>query len=490
MTPPGPGERAPRTSSLPRLRHGLASHPGRRRLINEDAAAVDARRGLFVVCDGIGGQPSGEAASNLACRALGHWLSRRIRRRRALDPASLQALLTEGVARISAEMHRLAHGRPGLGGMGCTLVAALVDARSVFVVHAGDSRAYLLRGGALRPLTRDHTRMVARSLVAARLRPGVDGEDGEDGERRLLLEYVGSSRPLRPEVRAVPLRPGDRLLLCTDGLSDPLDDAAVAAVLRAEPDPAAASVALVDAANRAGGPDNVTAVVVDYAGPRPVTDADRRGPPRTPERPPAGVTARFHKALLAVEEELGALAADARAVRTPDPLAALAAARSALGETLYRERLEFDGSLADRPAAGFHASRADPAGPWRRAHEARVDDLAPALELVTAGSVRLSPLLPGDDTAELYRRLWRQWRGVERRYFEAFAPAAQGTPGAPAGAADPEAAVVLTGHMFQAVRAMRELLFFLPLFMREGGPSGGGPDAVGGPPGEGVGVRG
>ena len=442
---------------MPALRHGLASDAGRRRIANEDAAAVDARRGLFVVCDGIGGQPSGEAASNLACRALGHWLNRRIRRLRELDQRALKQLLIEGTTEVSTEMRRLSRDQPALGGMGCTLVATLIDARVAFVVHAGDSRAYLLRGDELRPLTADHTRMIERRRV-----PG--SHEDEEGERRLLIEYIGSTKPLCPDAAVVPLEPGDRLLLCTDGLSDPLDDGAIAAVLLAEEDPGAASAALVDAANEAGGPDNVTAVVIDYAGPRPVAEADFRPPARTRERPPAGVTARFHEALLAIEEDLGRLAADSMAVLHPDPLSALAAARAAMGEGLYRQRLEADDALAERPAAAFHAARADPDGGWRRAYQRRLDTLAPPLELVTAGSVRLSTLLPGDDTAELYRRLWHQWRSVERRYFHAY------RPGAPEPGIDPAIAEMLTRHMHQGVRTMRELLLFLPQFLREGAP--------------------
>ncbi|BAM05241.1 PP2C family protein-serine/threonine phosphatase [Phycisphaera mikurensis] len=447
-------------SHLPVLRHGLASDAGRRRLCNEDAAVADARRGLFVACDGIGGQAAGEAASNLCCRAIGHRLSRRLRGRRSLDPRTLKQLLIETAVETSDQLHRLAAPLPALAGMGCTLVAALVDARSAYVLHAGDSRAYLLRERTLRPLTRDHTRTVPRRSV-----PGGGGggpsyaAGGGEGERRLLLEYLGSTKTLAPDASIVPLEAGDRLLLCTDGLTDPVGDAKIEHLLGGRLDPGGAAASLVDAANAAGGPDNVTAVVIDYGGARPVVPADRVRGERTPIRQPDGLTGRFHAALLAVEAALEAHARDAAALAAAPPLSRLSAARRCLGESWYRGVIERDDPTVDRPAAAFHAARADPGGAWRRDHATRLEALAPMLELITGGSVRLSPLLPGDETAEVYRRLWHQWREVERRYFLAFAGDAADAP-------DAEVAAMLTRHMADAVRTMRELLVFLPQFLR------------------------
>ena len=347
--------------------------------------------------------------------------------------------------------------------MGCTLVAALVDARAAFLVHAGDSRAYLFRDGSLRRLTNDHVRRIPRRAV-----PGREEED--DGERRLLVQYLGSRKPLEPDASVLALRTGDRLLLCTDGLTDPLGDDRLAALLADHPDPGAATAALVAAANAGGGPDNVTALVVDYAGARPLRAADRRPPTRTAEQNPEGVATRFHEALLAVEAPLEALAADAAAVLHADPQVALAAARRGLGERLDRERLASDDRFIEDPAAAFHAAHADAAGAWRLGHQQRLDALAEPLARVTSGHVRLCPLLPGDDTAELYRRLWHQWRSIERPLLPRLR-----TPRAGAAETDPAIAEMLTRHMFQAVRTMRELLVFLPQFLRDDSASGGCP---------------
>ena len=201
--------------------------------------------------------------------------------------------------------------------------------------------------------------------------------------------------------------------------------------------------------------------MVDYAGARPLRAADRRPPTRTAEQNPEGVATRFHEALLAVEAPLEVLAADAAAVLHADPRVALAAARRGLGERLDRERHASDDRFIEDPAAAFHAAHADAAGAWRLGHQQRLDALAEPLARITSGHVRLCPLLPGDDTAELYRRLWHQWRSIEGRYFHAFDPSVG------AAETDPAIAEMLTRHMFQAVRTMRELLVFLPQFLRE-----------------------
>lgn len=434
---------------LPRLRHGLATDAGRRRATNEDAASADTRLGLFVVCDGIGGQAAGEVASQLTCRALGAALVRKIRRRNELNQRSLKQLMLTAATELSAEMHRLAASHTGLAGMGCTLVAVLIDGRSAFVIHAGDSRALLLRNGQLRRLTRDHTKMVPR-------RPSAGARTGSQRPRRTLLQFVGSQKPLEPDACVLALHPGDRLLLCTDGLHDPVGDDRIAAILRTVSDPGQASAELVAAANRAGGPDNVTTVVIDYAGARPLVATDRRARPRTAERPPGGATLRLHEALLALERPFASLAAQARA------------------------------SVENAPAAlALHRASVDPAGEWQRAHRLRLEALNEPLERVTAGTVRLSPLLAGDDTAELYRRLWQQWLRLEARYRLAFAPETDRTdessePGEPGKPGEPHApprpdidpaiAALICTTLHQNLQALRQLLLLLPHFLREPEP--------------------
>ncbi|MEO1237007.1 MAG: protein phosphatase 2C domain-containing protein, partial [Planctomycetota bacterium] len=138
-------------SHLPQLQHAMLTDVGRRRLANEDAVAADARLGLFVVCDGVGGRPSGEAASQIVSHTLGHALRRRIRGLKRLDRELILKLLFESAVTMNEQMYLHSEAVPALQGMGCTMVAALIDARTVFYLHAGDSRLYLLRAGRLQP---------------------------------------------------------------------------------------------------------------------------------------------------------------------------------------------------------------------------------------------------------------------------------------------------------------------------------------------------
>jgi hypothetical protein len=160
---------------------------------------------------------------------------------------------------------------PGLEGMGTTLVAAAVvgsgPAARVLVANVGDSRAYLLRHGALRQLTEDHS--VAAELV--RLGRLEEGEGQEHPGRHVLTRALGVDREVAPDLIEVEAEPGDRLLLCSDGLSNELDDDQILALLRVgEPSDAARS--LVAAANAHGGLDNVTAVVADVVDDEPASD--------------------------------------------------------------------------------------------------------------------------------------------------------------------------------------------------------------------------
>jgi protein phosphatase len=143
--------------------------------------------------------------------------------------------------------------------MGATVVMVLILGRRAYVAHMGDSRAYLFRRGRLTPMTDDH------SIVGILLRQGEisEAEAREHPARGRVSRYVGMEGEVYPDVRVEVLRKADRLLLCTDGLNGMISDAQIKRILTANRDPQQASQALVDAANRAGGEDNVTAVVVD-----------------------------------------------------------------------------------------------------------------------------------------------------------------------------------------------------------------------------------
>jgi serine/threonine protein phosphatase PrpC len=174
--------------------------------------------------------------------------------------AEFRKALGRADERVCAE----AREHPELYGMGTTLTTAYAFRDELYVVHVGDSRCYLLRDGTLRQVTSDHT------MAQEMLRAGLLGvaEAARHQWRHVITNAVGGSEPgVRPEVHKLDLRPGDCLLLCSDGLSEMVPDAEIAAVLRQEADPRRACERLVAEANARGGRDNITAVVARFEEP-------------------------------------------------------------------------------------------------------------------------------------------------------------------------------------------------------------------------------
>jgi protein phosphatase len=223
-------------------RWGARSDIGLHRAGNEDAFV--AAPPLFAVCDGMGGAQAGEVASQLACRTLTE--------REAGGDGLVEAARAANEAVYSA-----AFGDDRLAGMGTTLTSLRLEGDAARFVHVGDSRAYLLRDGVLRQLTEDHS-VVAEMIRGGELTP----EEAETHPMRsILTRALGTDPRVRVDELEVELRSGDVLLLCSDGLSGMVDDARIATELtRDDPDESAAR--LIRAARRAGGHDNITAVVV------------------------------------------------------------------------------------------------------------------------------------------------------------------------------------------------------------------------------------
>lgn len=233
------------------LRHGASSDIGRVREVQEDSLLVSPP--LFAVADGMGGHSAGDVASRLALDVLS-----------GDGPRDLN-MLREAVVRANRAIYEKAGSSPGLSGMGTTITAMLAGDHTAGIAHVGDSRAYLLREGELQRLTEDHT-VIERMVREGRLR----AEDAAHHPQRSILERaLGVDGDVEVDVSEIDLRAGDRILLCTDGLTGLVDEDEIREVLRSEEDPARASDRLVAAAVQAGGHDNVTAVVVYYAAGRP-----------------------------------------------------------------------------------------------------------------------------------------------------------------------------------------------------------------------------
>ncbi|MCW3043476.1 MAG: hypothetical protein JWL57_1634 [Actinobacteria bacterium] len=246
-----------------RPRYAAATDVGLVRSNNEDAYLTAPP--LFAVADGMGGHRAGEVASAGAIRTL--------QKEAGHDTDSLVAAVQSANRAVHAE----AAANPELAGMGTTITAMMTTNDAAQIVHVGDSRAYLLRDGRLRRLTQDHT------VVDRLAREGkIPAEEADRHPQRSVLERaLGVGPEVDVDVQLLDVRPGDRLLLCTDGLTSMLNDEEIREILLTEKDPEVAARALIDAALAAGGKDNVTAVIVDF----PRRDVGGSDPSRTAEQP-------------------------------------------------------------------------------------------------------------------------------------------------------------------------------------------------------------
>jgi serine/threonine protein phosphatase PrpC len=239
-----------------RLRSAFASDTGRRRTNNEDRYYVDAERGIFAVIDGVGGHAAGEHAAEAAVEVLRERLER--------QTGTPEERLREAIALANNEIYRQSRSRPEWNGMACVLTIALIEDDIVTVGHVGDSRLYLLRPGEIRKMTHDH------SPVGEREDRGeiTEAEAMRHARRNEIYRDVGSSArspddPAFIEIASFPMPPDSAILLCSDGLTDLITGPEIRACLeRYAPDYEAAIRALIDAANNAGGKDNITVVVV------------------------------------------------------------------------------------------------------------------------------------------------------------------------------------------------------------------------------------
>jgi protein phosphatase len=225
--------------------------PGRKRRGNEDAYVLQPP--LFAIADGMGGAQAGEVASALAAEALTELEVQGSAERRVI------ALIQEANRRV----HDRASTDAATSGMGTTITVAIVedDGRVTFG-HVGDSRAYLLRGDTLDQITDDH------SLVAELVRRGeLSAAEAEvHPQRSVITRALGTDPDIDVDTFAITGKPGDLFLICSDGLSDMVDHDAIGSILRAHRDDLEeATKALVQAANRAGGEDNITAVLFEIA---------------------------------------------------------------------------------------------------------------------------------------------------------------------------------------------------------------------------------
>lgn len=238
----------------------------------EREAVVDLSEGplIIAVSDGMGGANAGEVASIVAIEAMCAHLAEELATSAAVDA------LRSAVARANEGVRAASIARPDHFGMGATLVAALVDRERAHVALVGDSRAYVLRRGRLAPLTRDQT-LVQELVDRGVLTPE---QARSSPHKAVVLQAIGLNDTVEPAILELALRRGDRLLLCSDGLTSEIAEDEIAILLGADEDPRETCRALVAAANGKGGGDNISVAVAFVGG-------DDLQPPSRNDIPPA-----------------------------------------------------------------------------------------------------------------------------------------------------------------------------------------------------------
>ena len=255
------------------LRWAAKTDVGRARDRNEDAFYGGAH--VFAVADGLGGHNAGDVASKLAMEPI-KALDRKLD---DLPGDEVPDTLTDTVLEANRAVYRKAQDDAKVRGMGTTLTAVAIGDGSAHLAHVGDSRCYLLRGGAMNQLSSDHT-LVARMVQEGKLTP----EEAEvHPQRSILTRALGAEPEVDVDSLRIDLQKGDRLLLCSDGLSSVIGEERIREVLTSADELEAGCERLIDEANAHGGPDNITVIVVEITG----VDGKVRAPVALPSEPAA-----------------------------------------------------------------------------------------------------------------------------------------------------------------------------------------------------------
>ncbi len=230
---------------MTRLRVAAATHVGRKRSSNEDSYLVDEQLGVFAVADGMGGHAAGEIASSVALDSI-------------QSSISSGSSIDSAINLANATVREHAASNPQLHGMGTTLTLLSIVGIPT-IGHVGDSRAYRLRDGELAPLTEDHS-LVAELVRAGKLTPE---QAATHPRRSIITRALGADETITIDLVPVHIQEGDRLLLCSDGLSTMVDEAVIASFLSEPVDVPEIAQSLIRLANEAGGDDNITVIVAE-----------------------------------------------------------------------------------------------------------------------------------------------------------------------------------------------------------------------------------
>jgi protein phosphatase len=245
-----------------------AVDPGRARSNNEDSVATDAEVALAVLADGMGGYNAGEVASNMATSFIRTELGRWLREASAqASDADVRRAMDICVDNANRAIFNAANSNPQYAGMGTTLVVAVFREGRLLLGHVGDSRCYRLRSGRLQQITRDHS-LLQEQIDAGLITPE---QAAFSANKNLVTRAVGVEDTVLLETHQHDVTPGDLYLMCSDGLSDMVDEPGIAQLLQAHAALTDCGQALIDAANDAGGKDNISVILVRASGGAPST---------------------------------------------------------------------------------------------------------------------------------------------------------------------------------------------------------------------------
>ncbi|HET9644141.1 MAG TPA: Stp1/IreP family PP2C-type Ser/Thr phosphatase [Burkholderiaceae bacterium] len=240
---------------------------GRARSNNEDSVALEELAGLAVLADGMGGYNAGEVASGMLTSfikvELGRWL---LEAGSSASDSDVRRAMDICVDNANRAIFNAANANPQYAGMGTTLVLSVFRDSRLLIGHVGDSRAYRWRNGRLTQVTRDHS-LLQEQIDAGLITPE---QAAFSANKNLVTRAVGVEDTVLLETRSHDVQAGDVYLMCSDGLSDMLDDTSIAQVLQMHESIKAAGPALIDAANGAGGKDNIAVILVRAQGGPPV----------------------------------------------------------------------------------------------------------------------------------------------------------------------------------------------------------------------------
>ncbi|PLY03805.1 MAG: serine/threonine protein phosphatase [Desulfuromonas sp.] len=233
-----------------RIRAGGLSDIGQRRKNNEDSFSLDERQSFYVVADGVGGQPAGEIASRLVTDRLPEFLAKQ------QGEGKPEELLGSAISEVNDLLRREAERNPAWRGMSTTVVAAWFRDDEVCLANVGDSRAYLVRGQVLEQLSEDHT------VLAEQQRQGLADVGTTSRMAHVLTRCLGLESEIEASLATIAAKDGDRILLCSDGLTDSLSEDVIRSIILSASGPGEACRMLIELANRNGGHDNITVLLI------------------------------------------------------------------------------------------------------------------------------------------------------------------------------------------------------------------------------------